>query len=154
MASFPDDPFGDQAIAHSVPDPRCGGRSQSPRSERQVGRRRVPPLRRMPGSADLRFDLDRIAARRCYRVIPPAPQLANSALVRGQRPERLRGDRDAGARPARGEEGVRGWGARETRISADWDLFLARELAIRPCNSPHCCCQSRGEDSAWSHQEE
>jgi hypothetical protein len=26
--------FGDQAIAHSVPDPRCGGRSQSPRSKR------------------------------------------------------------------------------------------------------------------------
>jgi hypothetical protein len=45
-------------------------------------------------------------------------------------------------RRAIGEEGVRGWGARETRISADWDLFLALELAIRPCNSPNCCCQS------------
>ena len=81
-------------------------------------------------------------ARLCSRVIPPAPQLANSALVRGQRPERLRRGSRCRARPARGEKGVRGWGAGETRISADWDLFLARELAIRPCNSPHCCCQS------------
>jgi hypothetical protein len=34
-----DDRVGDQAIAHSVPDPRCGGRSQSPRRKRPSRRR-------------------------------------------------------------------------------------------------------------------
>src|ERR1017187_2080098 len=31
----PDESYGDQAIAHSVPDPRCGGRSQSPKTRRR-----------------------------------------------------------------------------------------------------------------------
>ena len=31
-----DDRYGDQTIAHSVPDPRCGVRSQLPRSERAI----------------------------------------------------------------------------------------------------------------------
>jgi hypothetical protein len=39
MAGSSRERFGDEAIAHSVPDPRCGGRSQSPNTERDGARR-------------------------------------------------------------------------------------------------------------------